>query len=661
MKTYFCTLIFTCLFWTSIFAQHTTPGNNLSLTLNDLVNSSGGVVSFANGTYFINNTLTISATDTLKVTSPETIRTAANIRIEVFGTIISNPASGKVLFSAQDTNSVATNFRGFRFENSNANVFRNTTITHGGGLQLIGSQALFEYCTFRRNGSSNVSNAITYSGCSPIIHYCHFIENERSAIGSGANVLGSPQIMYSTFIRNTTDNSNRPQINLGPGGADTIYIVGNYVEGFYDNAGGIAISNLVGAGNVKAVIRDNYVVNNRYGYAQLGNTISSVISDNVFKDNNIQNQPMLGGSGINLQAAGSGNTAIIRRNIITGNLWGITTIDQAQPNLGTGLNPGGNIFYDNGNSGQTYALYNNTALTINAIGNYWGTNDAAVAEGFIFHQPDDPSLGLVLYQPVLQLFPHISSFAFLASDNLQLTEDVYGVVNQMNSTVEVQLPAGTNLDNLVPHIVTALGVAIDPESGTVQNFSQPVVYSLSVPHGLQQDWTVVATLDSELFDISFIVRDKDTALPLEGAFILLDGSLEAYTNADGVAIFEGLEPGKYLWEISLENYLDESGLANLLDENLLIEVELTTTVGFGEKEEPVIGLFPNPAVSQITYRIGGEKGGMVIITDQSGKVVYSQYNTVGEGRIHIEEWPSGSYIFIFRSETGQSMHRFIKK
>ncbi len=661
MKTLSCSLsVLFLVIGLQLSAQYTTPGNNLSLSLDDLVSHSAGTVTHDGDTYFIHNTLTIAATDTLKITTPETVRTAANIRIEVAGTVLSDPASGKVLFSAMDTTSAAQNFRGFRFEDSNGNVFRNTDVTHGGGLQLISSEALFEYCTFRKNGSSNVSAAITYSSCDPIIRYCYFIENERSAIGSGANVLGSPQIMHSTFLHNTTDNSNRPQINLGPGGADTLYIVGNYIEGINDNAGGIGISNLVGAGSTKAAIRNNYIVNNRYGYAQIGSNISSVITDNVLKDNNIQNQPMLGGSGLNFQAAGSGNTAKIRRNLISGNLWGITVIDQAQPDMGSGFDTGKNVFFDNGNSGQVYALYNNTALTLNAMGNYWGTNDVAQAEEYIFHQPDDPSLGLVLYEPIMQLHPVIEGFAFLAEDNPALDEDVYGTINHADNSIELILPAGTVLDQLFPKIVTPLGVTVSPESGMPQDFNDPVDYSASVPHGEQQDWTVYVSLAGETFDLSFLISDVESGQPLEGVMVTLEGHGELFSDAGGQLVFEALSPGEYAWEASLDGYFPEEGLAELIDQDLLIEVEMEMTVGLQSKEAGGLYVYPNPAVDYVHIRHAGATITSWKIVDVHGKEMLKLNEDITRQRIDISNWPSGIYIIVYTLNNTQRQHKLLK-
>ncbi len=44
-----------------------------------------------------------------------------------------------------------------------------------------------------------------------------------------------------------------------------------------DMAGGIAVANLMSAGHTVALIEDNYVVDNRYGYAGIGSQMTSII------------------------------------------------------------------------------------------------------------------------------------------------------------------------------------------------------------------------------------------------------------------------------------------------------------------------------------------------------------------------------------------------
>ncbi|AXI99508.1 Por secretion system C-terminal sorting domain-containing protein [Cyclonatronum proteinivorum] len=512
-------------------AQYTSPNDNLTLTLSDLVELSGGVVTEDGDGFLINAELTIAETDRLEILTPARVRVTEGVRIVVQGGFRAEPAFDTVTFTASDTSSTATNFRGFRFEDATEAVFRNTIVKYGGGIQLLGTPAEFEDCVMRNNGFSGVSNAITYSGSSPVINRCDFIDNVRSAIGSGATVSGAPQITNSRFLRNVTDNSNRPQINLGPGVAgDTLRIENNIIEGFNDNSGGIGLSNLFPAGVTVASIRNNVIINNRFGITQIGNNISTVIEDNIITDNNIQNNPMLGGSGLNFLATEPTNTSRVRRNIISGNLWGVTlqvgsteATQAPQPDFGTAEDPGGNIFFDNGNSGETHALFNNTMMDLTAIGNYWGDNSAAFAESVIAHQPDNPDFGLVTFEPVLELNPVFESLGFLAADNLELSEDVVAEIDPETAVVSAVLPAGTNLSNLIPSVSVQLGVSGAPEAGQALDFTVPVSFTLSTPHGEEQTWTTDFTTAPVFYNLQFAHFSPDPALETVSLFV--DGEL----------------------------------------------------------------------------------------------------------------------------------------
>lgn len=139
-----------------------------------------------------------------------------------------------------------------------------------------------------------------------------------------------------------------------------------------------------------------------------------MISYNRIEDNNIQNDPNLGGSGIAFSGGSSTShqNTIVTGNIFSGNLWGITIFRQdaggvpisgAMPNLGNLNNAdttddGKNYFINNTNATTPgIDLYNNSSDPIFAMGNYWNTNVEAEVENKIFHQADNSSLGLVTY------------------------------------------------------------------------------------------------------------------------------------------------------------------------------------------------------------------------------------------------------------------------
>lgn len=398
------TLLFLCLFFSSaLFGQYVTPGSGINWSLQEFVDNSGGVIIFQDDEYLITADVTISASDTIGIVDEAaTFRVSPGVLITINGVLNITGAATPVVFTGQDDQSF---FNGFRFQNSPGSVIQHTTFSRAGGIKIISAQVEFMLCKFQYFNQENSTGTIDISQSSPVIMQCEFIQNAGPAILTPANGMSSPQILYCLLEGNVTSNTNMPQINLGTSGADSIRIIGNQVTGnpLLDQVGGIAITTLAG-GSIKCRVEDNLIKNNRYGMTQYGNNIGSVIRNNVIEDNNTQGLPNLGGSGINF-FGNQTNHSFVSENIISGNLWGITIQNNAQPNMGQieniELSPGMNQLFDNGNSGIIYALYNNTPLDIWAQNNYWGSYDPDIVETYIFHQPDDPTLGLVTYLPLL--------------------------------------------------------------------------------------------------------------------------------------------------------------------------------------------------------------------------------------------------------------------
>ena len=379
------------------FSQYISPGNGNTFTLDDLVSLSGGVVSVEGTNYIFNDDITISSTDTLTIFENGLLFIHGDILVTIEGVLLTNPPD---VFEIKKV-VMENNYQGFRFDGSSASIVKGLSFFNAGGIKLVDSDMKIIACSFSDFGTEYTSSAVNTYQSSPLIRDCLFTNNSGSAIGSAANSESSPQIIHNIIQSNVTANGNTPQINLGSANTlISILIDSNQIIGEYDMAGGIAIATLAG-GNINAVITNNEISNNRYGFAQIGDNISSVISHNIITNNNIQGLPMQGGSGLNFYG-GNSNTSIVSYNTITQNLWGITIQSNAQPNFGDATNNslGHNKIMQNTNNGEIYALYNNTAGDISALNNYWGTTDLAVAETYIYHSLDDPSLGLVSFDPM---------------------------------------------------------------------------------------------------------------------------------------------------------------------------------------------------------------------------------------------------------------------
>ena len=77
---------------------------------------------------------------------------------------------------------------------------------------------------------------------------------------------------------------------------------------------------------------------------------------------------------------------------------------------------------------------------------------------------------------------------------------VDGIINETAKTIKLQLPAGTDVTNLVPVIEVSEGASIDPASGVAQDFSSPVEYTVTAKNGTTAVYTVTAIVGSDVIE-----------------------------------------------------------------------------------------------------------------------------------------------------------------
>jgi hypothetical protein len=422
-------------------AQYTSSGAGTKFSPQMLADSAGAFFTIDGNNYQLSNLITISANDTLEIIDADTIFMASDGELRIEGVLLAI-LDGSAVLTALDT---TAGYEGITFDESVGSIIQNVDFSYGGGVKLLYSDVKFTNCNFLKMTDANGSGAIDMLQSNPIIEYCSFYYNLRSAISSSATASSSPVIKNCHLYRNNTENGNRPQINLGTSdGVNDIIIKHNNIEGYYGEAGGLSVATLAG-GTASAIIDSNFVVGNRYGINIQGAVDAQIIGNHLI-DNNIEDNPMAGGSGISFY---SGCTATVAHNIITGNLWGITIPNAANPNLGQigadTLNIGHNYIYDNGNGGTTYNLYNNSAEEIYAQNNYWGTTSAVEAGEGIIDNADNSSLGVVHYEPIYLLSDasQVLSMSFLVGE-----EWIPAIINEDNNEITAELPANTDLSFL---------------------------------------------------------------------------------------------------------------------------------------------------------------------------------------------------------------------
>ena len=402
-------------------AEYSTPGNSLSWTMDSLVVHSGGAVTGGNHSFQIWQSVTVSPTDTLRISAGDSllfVDQSGSLILKVNGILYAEGLSGdSVLFSS--LNQYYGDYGGIEFRNSTSaepSRLSFCIIEYAKrAVKAVDSHPLISDCTIRHSGDA----AVDLAGSNAVISRNRFIHNRRYTVKM--TLSSSPLLEDNYFADNNFENSSPYVfITVGLQGTNSPVIRGNTIIGGADKSGGIAIW-----GQSAATIEYNRVENCAYGILCYGSGANPLIRKNVLLNNSINPDTVYFGFGI---ACNGDNQPILSGNSIAGHFYGVALINGTQPDLGNLSNAdttddGRNRFLGNGIGNRKYELYNNNPLPIVAEGNWWGTDNPDSIEARIVHQPDNPAFGWVDYYPYLTADPTgisrsqpvVSEFALLTN------------------------------------------------------------------------------------------------------------------------------------------------------------------------------------------------------------------------------------------------------
>ncbi|MFI4915504.1 MAG: GC-type dockerin domain-anchored protein [Phycisphaerales bacterium JB060] len=316
----------------------------------------------------------------------------------------------------------------------------NDTSLGGGGLRLDPSlPCTLTDCDFisntsrRAGGGANVRQQARF-GTESLVRFerCRFIGN-TSSLSSGAGLLVENAFVPSLVeILDCTFADNRGDLNGGL--ALSVWngvVAGNAFERNSGGASGGAIRLFGSFTPERLVIRGNAFVENTSdasgGAIDLSNrTVRDLrMESNAFERNVADTGGAIGGIVLALTTeivgnAFEGNTARLGGAVHIANGSATGTTLAAEGDLR-------NRFI--GNAADLGAdIYNNTRDAIDAAGNCWGTDDLTAIAGRIFDASDDPTRGVVAFEPIatecdacpadLDADGALTIFDFLAFQNL---------------------------------------------------------------------------------------------------------------------------------------------------------------------------------------------------------------------------------------------------
>ena len=116
------------------------------------------------------------------------------------------------------------------------------------------------------------------------------------------------------------------------------------------------------------------------------------------------------------------------------------------------------------------------------------------------------------------------------------------LINQSTQTVEIQVLNGTNLTALIPTISVSDGATISPVSGVAQDFTNPVIYTVTASDFSTLNWTVSVTeapLSNtvSIYDIQYTTNVSGNSI-YYGQSITTTGTVTAVVSGQGYYIQE---------------------------------------------------------------------------------------------------------------------------
>ena len=257
-------------------------------------------------------------------------------------------------------------------------------------------------------------------------------------------------------------------------------------------------------------------------------------------------------------------------------------------------------------------------------------------------------------------------------------------IDAVNHTVDVTLGQGTDASDLVADFVlsqyaSATVNGVSQTSGSTHNdFTSPVIYTVTAQDGSTQDWTInvtvltqanteadiitysfpeqtgAATIDNNNKTINIEVSDSADLSNLTATFTLSSG---ASVTVNGVAQVSGTTVNDFSSGSLIYTVTAEDGTTT---QDWTVNVTKEVVAGLNNNNKTNIVVFPNPATDYIIVN-NTKNINNILIIDVNGKIVkQTNVNGLSSGKINISELKTGLYFVKLISNDNYQVKKIIK-
>jgi hypothetical protein len=225
-------------------------------------------------------------------------------------------------------------------------------------------------------------------------------------------------------------------------------------------------------------------------------------------------------------------------------------------------------------------------------------------------------------------------------------------IDRTSHTVKVEVPFGTDLTALLPSITLSEGATVDPPSGTVADFTNPVTYTVTAQDGTTiQTWIVSVHLlpntETDITEFSLSEQTGPSNIDPVNHTVAIEVSKETDIRAltPSISISQGatINPASGV-TLDFTDVVDYIVTAEdrTASQSWMVRVSLDPALGLRDGGTETNQVFPNPSTEFIHLDL--KEKADIILLDMTGNPCLRLDNIEGGITINISLFKRGIYL-----------------
>lgn len=161
--------------------------------------------------------------------------------------------------------------------------------------------------------------------------------------------------------------------------------------------------------------------------------------------------------------------------------------------------------------------------------------------------------------------------------------------------------------------------------------------------------TIVEEIKSK---VTIIVIDKSSQTPIKDAEVSFADEVKL-TDEQGIAFFEGYEPGQYNYSVTIQGFTEKEGTIEIIESDVTEKISMQTT-GINDIDLSGLKVYPNPAHNIINVESSSLHINCIQLVDCKGRILYRTQKVKSKHEINISDFKSG--VYILRITTNESVY-----